>query len=290
MKAGLHDLSVPAGRYGRYSNPTWIGVENRLTELSGADASLVFASGMAAHTTAFLALLKASDEVVLPSEPYRQVRNVFHHVLPKFGVTVHEFSIREPEEFIDNVRSLKGRLKLRPPGDAVLTAHVPHRRRPCTSGPRPRCDRHPRQLLLASPELLCPPVGRRPSPLQCDQVPQRARRHCRGRRVGPTGPHRQTALVRCLRRSAGRTPHPGIRRPLPHWDPAPDPRLQARGAGHHGAPPIHRLIAGTLADVLLGRCVPDSGRAVVFSPFGLGVPWATACTPVPGFFGETSRW
>jgi cystathionine gamma-synthase len=112
VKAGLHDLSVPAGRYGRYSNPTWIEVENRLTELSGADGSLVFASGMAAHTTAFLTLLKAGDEVVLPSESYRQVRNVFHHILPKFGVKVHEFSIRDPEQFIENIRSLKGRLKL----------------------------------------------------------------------------------------------------------------------------------------------------------------------------------
>jgi cystathionine gamma-synthase len=112
VKAGLHELSVPAGRYGRYSNPTWIEVEDRLSELSGADASLVFASGMAAHTTAFLSLLKAGDEVVLPSESYRQVRNIFHHVLPKFGVTVHEFSIRDPEQFIANVRSLRGRVKL----------------------------------------------------------------------------------------------------------------------------------------------------------------------------------
>ncbi|MFE5301958.1 PLP-dependent transferase [Streptomyces sp. NPDC056632] len=112
VKDGLHDRSVPSGRYGRYSNPTWVEVENRLTELSGADESLVFASGMAAHTTAFLALLEAGDEVVLPSESYRQVRNIFHHILPKFGVTVHEFSIRDPEEFIENVRSLKGRLKL----------------------------------------------------------------------------------------------------------------------------------------------------------------------------------
>ncbi|GAA2466360.1 PLP-dependent transferase [Streptomyces macrosporus] len=112
VKAGLHDLSVPAGRYGRYSNPTWIEVENKLSELSGADGSLVFASGMAAHVTAFLSLLKEGDEVVLPSESYRQVRNVFHHILPKFGVTVHEFSIRDPEKFIENTAALRGRLRL----------------------------------------------------------------------------------------------------------------------------------------------------------------------------------
>ncbi|MFE2559670.1 PLP-dependent transferase [Streptomyces sp. NPDC059352] len=112
VKDGLHDRSVPAGRYGRYSNPTWIEVENKLSELSGAESSLVFASGMAAHVTAFLALLEAGDEVVLPSESYRQVRNVFHHILPKFGVVVHEFSIRDPEAFIENVAALRGRIKL----------------------------------------------------------------------------------------------------------------------------------------------------------------------------------
>lgn len=112
VKAGLHDRSVPAGRYGRYSNPTWIEVESKLSELSGAESSLVFASGMAAHVTAFLALLQEGDEVVLPSESYRQVRNVFHHILPKFGVKVHEFSIRDPEKFIENVAALHGRIKL----------------------------------------------------------------------------------------------------------------------------------------------------------------------------------
>lgn len=112
VTSGLHERSVPAGRYGRYSNPTWVEVEERLSELSEAESSLVFASGMAAHVTAFLALLEAGDEVVLPSESYRQVRNLFHRILPKFGVKVHEFSIRDPEEFVRKVAALRGRLKL----------------------------------------------------------------------------------------------------------------------------------------------------------------------------------
>jgi cystathionine beta-lyase/cystathionine gamma-synthase len=112
VKSGLHDLSIPAGRYGRYSNPTWLEVEERLSELSEADASLLFASGMAAHFTTFVALLEAGDEVVLPAESYRQVRNVFHHILPKFGVTVHELSIRDPDAFVAGVAALRGRLRL----------------------------------------------------------------------------------------------------------------------------------------------------------------------------------
>jgi cystathionine beta-lyase/cystathionine gamma-synthase len=112
VKAGLHELSTPAGRYGRYSNPTWLEVEARLSELSEAESSLLFSSGMAAHFTTFLALLKAGDEVVLPAESYRQVRNVFHSILPKFGVVVHEVSIRDPAAFLDGIRALAPRLRL----------------------------------------------------------------------------------------------------------------------------------------------------------------------------------
>ncbi len=112
VRSGLHELTVPAGRYGRYSNPTWLEVEGRLSELNGAEGSLLFASGMAAHFTTFVSLLSAGDEVVLPAESYRQVRNVFHHVLPKFGVTVHEISIREPAAFLGGIAALAGRLRL----------------------------------------------------------------------------------------------------------------------------------------------------------------------------------
>ena len=112
VKAGLHDLTTPAGRYGRYSNPTWLEVEARVSELTGAETSLLFASGMAAHFTTFVTLLKAGDEVVLPAESYRQVRNVFHVILPKFGITVHEISIRDPAAFLDGIRALAGRVRL----------------------------------------------------------------------------------------------------------------------------------------------------------------------------------
>ena len=100
VKTGLHDLTTPAGRYGRYSNPTWLEVEERASELTGAEASLLFASGMAAHFTTFVSLLSAGDEVVLPAESYRQVRNVFHTILPRFGIVVHEISIRDSSAFL----------------------------------------------------------------------------------------------------------------------------------------------------------------------------------------------
>jgi cystathionine gamma-synthase len=112
VKTGLHDLSTPAGRYGRYSNPTWLEVEGRLSELTGAQSSLLFASGMAAHFTTFVSLLRAGDEVVLPAESYRQVRNVFHEILPRFGIIVHEIPIRDPTAFLEGIAALAGRVRL----------------------------------------------------------------------------------------------------------------------------------------------------------------------------------
>lgn len=112
VKTGLHDLTTPAGRYGRYSNPTWLEVEGRVSELAGAEASLLFASGMAAHFTTFISLLSAGDEVVLPAESYRQVRNVFHTILPRFGIVVHEISIRDSSTFLAGIQALAGRVRL----------------------------------------------------------------------------------------------------------------------------------------------------------------------------------
>ena len=112
VKTGLHDLTTPAGRYGRYSNPTWLEVEGRASELTGAEASLLFASGMAAHFTTFISLLSAGDEVVLPAESYRQVRNVFHTILPRFGIVVHEISIRDSSAFLAGIQALAGRVRL----------------------------------------------------------------------------------------------------------------------------------------------------------------------------------
>jgi cystathionine gamma-synthase len=112
VRAGLHERSTPAGRYGRYSNPTWIGVESQLTDLNGAEASLLFSSGMAAHSTTFLALLKAGDHVVMPAESYRQVRNLFHEILAKFKIVVHEISIRDPDVFLEGIRQIRDQVRL----------------------------------------------------------------------------------------------------------------------------------------------------------------------------------
>ena len=109
---GLHTKEKSLGRYGRYNNPTWEHVEERLSRLSGAEKSLLFTSGMAAFFTTFITLLKSGDHVVFPSESYRQIRNVFMKILPKYGVNCHELSIRNPNEFIEGLKNFKHKISL----------------------------------------------------------------------------------------------------------------------------------------------------------------------------------
>lgn len=78
--------SVEREEYGRYGNPTVRLVERKVAALEGADDAVAFASGMAAVTTAILALTKQGSHVVLFSDCYRRTRQFVRDVLSRFGV------------------------------------------------------------------------------------------------------------------------------------------------------------------------------------------------------------
>jgi cystathionine gamma-synthase len=79
--------------YGRYGNPTWRAVELKLTELEGGEESVLFASGMCAATTTFMALLPAGSHLIVTSDCYRRTRQFIEQYLRRMGV---EVSIIEP--------------------------------------------------------------------------------------------------------------------------------------------------------------------------------------------------
>jgi cystathionine gamma-synthase len=72
--------------YGRYGNPTSRSVEERMAALEGTEDAVLFSSGMAAITTAILALTKSGDHVVLTGECYRMTRQFVEVTLARFGV------------------------------------------------------------------------------------------------------------------------------------------------------------------------------------------------------------
>ncbi len=73
--------------YGRYGNPTVRAVEQRLAALEGTDDAVLFASGMAAVTTAVLALVRGGQHVVLFRDCYRMTLEFVTDVLARYGVT-----------------------------------------------------------------------------------------------------------------------------------------------------------------------------------------------------------
>lgn len=81
------DADPDRQEYGRYGNPTVLEIERRVAALDAAEDALLFASGMAAVTTAALALLKGGDHVVLFRDGYRRTRQFVIGVLTRFGVT-----------------------------------------------------------------------------------------------------------------------------------------------------------------------------------------------------------
>jgi len=72
--------------YTRYGNPTHTVVESAIARLEGADAALLFASGMGAITTSILALLKSGDHVVAQRDIYGGAAKFFTQWLPKLGI------------------------------------------------------------------------------------------------------------------------------------------------------------------------------------------------------------
>ncbi len=83
--------------YGRYSNPTWRAAEAKLCELEGAEEAVLFASGMCAATTMFLALVPDGGHIVVTNECYRRTRQFIAEYLSKTGVQV---SVIEPANTI----------------------------------------------------------------------------------------------------------------------------------------------------------------------------------------------
>ncbi len=79
--------------YGRYGNPTWRAVERKLSALEGGEESILFASGMCAATTTFMALLPRDSHLIVTSDCYRRTRQFIEQFLSRMSV---ETTVIEP--------------------------------------------------------------------------------------------------------------------------------------------------------------------------------------------------
>ena len=95
--------------YTRYGNPTHTAAEKRIAELEGADAALLFASGMNAITTSLMALLKAGDHIVAQRDIYGGVTKFLSSWLPKMGI---ETTFVDTIDYDQHVRAIRPNTKL----------------------------------------------------------------------------------------------------------------------------------------------------------------------------------
>jgi methionine-gamma-lyase len=72
--------------YTRYGNPNYTMVEEKIAFLEDAESGLVLASGMAATTTAIMAILRAGEHIITHADVYGGSFGLFQDVLPRFGI------------------------------------------------------------------------------------------------------------------------------------------------------------------------------------------------------------
>ncbi len=76
----------PGHIYGRNTNPTVHAFEEKMRLLEGAEAATSFASGMAAISNTFFALLKPGDRIVSVKDSYGGTAKLFAEFLPQIGI------------------------------------------------------------------------------------------------------------------------------------------------------------------------------------------------------------
>lgn len=78
---------APGFVYSRYLNPTLAALEERLTQLEGAEKCCVVASGMAAVFASMMSFLKTGDHVVAGRVLFGSCFYIITQIFPRFGIT-----------------------------------------------------------------------------------------------------------------------------------------------------------------------------------------------------------
>lgn len=92
----LDALEDPAPRfdYGRTGNPSADAVETLVSELEGAQGTVLAPSGLSAISLALMTVLNAGDEVLITDSAYQPTRRVSDGVLTRMGVTIRYYDPR----------------------------------------------------------------------------------------------------------------------------------------------------------------------------------------------------
>ncbi len=147
--------------YGRTSNPTVTGFEQRLAAMEGTEAAVGASTGMGAILMLCMGLLKAGDHVVCSRSVFGSTMNLFGKEFGKFGVET---------SFVSQIDLAQWRAAVRP-NTKLLFAETP------TNPLTDVCDiaaladiAHGAGALLAVDNCFCTPALQRPTELGADLV------------------------------------------------------------------------------------------------------------------------
>jgi O-succinylhomoserine sulfhydrylase len=147
--------------YGRTSNPTVTGFEQRLAAMEGTEAAIATSTGMAAILLLGMGLLKAGDHVVCSRSVFGSTLNLFAKEFGKFGVE---------STFVSQTDLKEWRAAMRP-NTRLLFAETPTNPLTDVCDIRALADlAHGAGALLTVDNCFCSPVLQRPTELGADLV------------------------------------------------------------------------------------------------------------------------
>jgi len=113
--------NVEISQYPRYFNtPNQRGLAKKIAALEGAEAGMIFGSGMAAISTALMSHLEAGDHVVFQNDLYGGTRNFVKHEFPKFGIEFSFTSGMTPNDFEKEIRKNTKGIYIETPSNPTL--------------------------------------------------------------------------------------------------------------------------------------------------------------------------
>lgn len=111
---------VPGLIYSRINNPDLEVLEDRLAIWDGAEAALVFSSGMAAIATTLLTFLRPGDAIVHSEPVYGGTEYLLRNILPQFGIERFGFTAGSPGGLEEAVSAASARCRV-----AVILIETP---------------------------------------------------------------------------------------------------------------------------------------------------------------------
>jgi cystathionine beta-lyase/cystathionine gamma-synthase len=145
--------------YQRQGHPTIHATEERLAALEGAEAALLFPSGMGAIGSTFLALLKTGDHVVCVDPCYGGTQALLAWGKERFGWDHTFVDGRKPEAWAAAFRPATRLLHLESPINPTLA---------CFDVAAAARLGHERGAVVTLDNTIASPVGQRPLALGCD--------------------------------------------------------------------------------------------------------------------------